>query len=243
MAGVDQREEVMDIASTKEKDPLESLKKRADALKKSLDPMKAYQAELQILQAMEANNLITTKEFTQATKELREQFIETGDAAEEFGITLDDAKKMGIDSIEDGLVGLVEGTKSVKDAFKDMARSVISSLIRMQIQQSITNPLADAMGIKRGAAIGGPVERNKPYLVGEKGPELMVPNGAGRVIPNNKLGGSGTVINQSINVTTGVQQTVRAEIMNLMPQITNAAKAAVAQERQRGGSFSAAMGT
>jgi len=224
-----------------EKDPLESLKKRADALKKSLDPMKAYQARLQDLQAMEANNLITTKEFTQATKELREQFIDTGEAAEEFGLTLEDVKRTGINSLEDGLMDLISGTKSVKDAFKDMARSVVASLLRMHIQQSITNPIAESMGIKRGAAIGGPVERNKPYLVGEKGPELMIPNGAGRVMPNNKLGGSDTVINQNINITTGVSQTVRAEIANLMPQITQATKAAVADARMRGGSFSKAM--
>jgi len=74
---------------TPENDPLEALKRRAEALKRSLDPMKEYQFRLQELQSMEANNLITTKEFTQATKELREQFIDTADAAEQFGLTLE----------------------------------------------------------------------------------------------------------------------------------------------------------
>lgn len=37
---------------------------------------------------------------------------------------------------------------------------------------------------------GGPVWSNKPYLVGEKGPEIIVPATNGSVIPNNKLGGS-----------------------------------------------------
>ena len=227
---------------TPEDDPLEGLKRRAEALKRSLDPMKEYQAELQELQAMEANNLITTAEFTQAVKELREQFVETGDEAERFGLTLDDAKRTGIDSLEDGLVGLIEGTKSVKEAFSDMARSVISDLIRMQIQQSVTNPLAAALGIKRGAAIGGPVEGGRPYLVGEKGPELMVPNGSGRVIPNNRLGGGEAPVNVTLNISTGVAQTVRTEIASLMPQITNATKAAVVEARRRGGSFANAFG-
>jgi len=227
---------------TPQKDPLEALKRRADALKLSLDPMKAYQSQLQELQAMEANNLITTSEFTQAVKKLREQFIETGDEAEQFGLTLDDAKRTGIDSLEDGLVGLIEGTKSVKEAFSDMARSVISDLIRMQIQQSVTNPLAAALGIKRGAAIGGPVEGGRPYLVGEKGPELMVPNGSGRVIPNNRLGGGEAPVNVTLNISTGVAQTVRTEIASLMPQITNATKAAVVEARRRGGSFANAFG-
>lgn len=224
-----------------EKDPLEALRLRAEALKKSLDPMKAYQAELQVLQSMEANNLITTRELEQATEELRGRFLETSDAAKEFGLSMEDIKKTGIDSLENGLVSLIEGTKSVKDAFKDMARSVISSLIRMQIQQSITNPLASAMGIKRGAAIGGPMEGRKPYLVGEKGPELFIPSGSGRMKSNDEIGGSGVTVVQNLQISTGVSQTVRAEISNLLPQITNAAKAAVADARQRGGGYSKSL--
>jgi phage-related minor tail protein len=38
-----------------------------------------------------------------------------------------------------------------------------------------------------GLAEGGPAEKGKPYMVGEKGPELFVPKAAGTVIPNDKL--------------------------------------------------------
>ena len=54
-------------------------------------------------------------------------------------------------------------------------------------------------------------------------------------------GANGVVVNQTINVTTGVQSTVRAEIVQLMPQIAQAAKGAVADARVRGGNFSKAM--
>lgn len=40
-------------------------------------------------------------------------------------------------------------------------------------------------------ANGGPVSANAPYLIGERGPELFVPNTAGRVLPNSALGGNG----------------------------------------------------
>ena len=106
---------------------------------------------------------------------------------------------------------------------------------------------ADFLGVEASdfsaRAMGGPVAGGRPYLVGENGPELMVPAGNGTVVPNNALGGSGVTVVQNINVTTGVQQTVRAEIANLLPQISNAAKSAVADARMRGGSFSRAMGT
>lgn len=55
-------------------------------------------------------------------------------------------------------------------------------------------------------------------------------------------GGGGVTIQQSINVTTGVQQTVRAEIMQMLPKIADASKAAVLDARRRGGSFAATFG-
>lgn len=58
--------------------------------------------------------------------------------------------------------------------------------------------------IKKLAA-GGPASAGNPYLIGELGPELFVPNVSGSVIPNNRLqgGGSGSEagpLHVSINV-------------------------------------------
>jgi phage-related minor tail protein len=78
-------------------------------------------------------------------------------------------------------------------------------------------------------------------MVGERGPELIVPSRNAQVVPNNQLGGGGVVVNQTINVSTGVQQTVRAEIKQLMPQIADSAKAAVADAKRRGGSYGRAF--
>lgn len=57
--------------------------------------------------------------------------------------------------------------------------------------------IAGAFGGARAA--GGPVSPGRAYLVGEKGPELMVPSGVGRIVPNDQLGGGGVVVN--INVS------------------------------------------
>ena len=91
-------------------------------------------------------------------------------------------------------------------------------------------------------AIGGPVQRGNPYVVGERGPELFVPSRTGSIVPNDKMTGGGqVVVNQTINVSTGVQQTVRTEIKSLMPQIAESAKAAVADAKRRGGSYGRAF--
>jgi hypothetical protein len=42
-------------------------------------------------------------------------------------------------------------------------------------------------------ASGGPVSADTPYLVGERGAELFVPNTSGAIVPNSKLGGGGDV--------------------------------------------------
>lgn len=37
--------------------------------------------------------------------------------------------------------------------------------------------------------MGGPVSAGKAYLVGERGPELIVPGASGTVVPNSAMGG------------------------------------------------------
>ena len=72
-----------------------------------------------------------------------------------------------------------------------------------------------------------------------------MPGSSGSIVPNNALGGNsggGVTINQTINVSTGVQQTVRAEIQQLLPQISNAAKNAILDTKRRGGQFANAFG-
>ena len=84
---------------------------------------------------------------------------------------------------------------------------------------------------------GGDVIGGRSYLVGENGPEMFTPRSTGSISPN----GSGGTIVQNINISTGVAQTVRAEVLSLMPQIISAAKNAVSDARQRGGSYASSM--
>jgi len=70
-------------------------------------------------------------------------------------------------------------------------------------------------------------------------PAMLHPNET--VIDHTKGQSQGVVINQTINVTTGVQSTVRAEIANLLPQIQEASKQAVLNAKRRGGSFASQL--
>ena len=97
------------------------------------------------------------------------------------------------------------------------------------------------------AASGGTVQPNTPTLVGERGPELFVPSGAGTIKNNSDSknmmgGGSGVNITQNLNFAVGITNTVRAEVMNMLPAIQNSTISAVADAKQRGGKFSKAFG-
>lgn len=60
-----------------------------------------------------------------------------------------------------------------------------------------------------GKANGGPVSSNTPILVGEKGPELFVPNSSGNIIPNNSLGGGGGL---SFSPTINLNASINSEL-------------------------------
>ena len=86
----------------------------------------------------------------------------------------------------------------------------LKDLFSIFLDQNVFGPLAEALSQKSGGgnllgaiggalgklfggarATGGPVSGNRAYLVGERGPELFMPNGAGNIVPNNRLGGGG----------------------------------------------------
>lgn len=158
--------------------------------------------------------------------------------------------KTSIESImENAFMSMVDGTKTVKDAFRDMARLIILELYKVLVVKQMVAAISSAIelatfGLGGFRAQGGPVNAGTPYVVGEKGPEVIVPGRSGVVIPNNRLGGGGgetVIVNQTINVSTGVQQTVRNEIKQMMPMIADNAKAAVLDAKRRGGSYGRAF--
>jgi len=105
--------------------------------------------------------------------------------------------------IEDAFMNFV---KTGKLSFKDLIMSMIEIMVRSQIQKmfatifSVPGASSGVGGFFKslfGFADGGRPPINKPSVVGERGPELFVPNTAGKVVPNDQLGG-GTVNNTYI---------------------------------------------
>ena len=167
-----------------------------------------------------------------------------------------DKQQVRIDQIGDAfgdmLMNVVDGTMKADEAFKNFMSSILKQLYQeMAIDPAVSflkSFLADGGVMSRGrltafangGVVNGPTVfpmANGMGLMGEAGPEAIMPLKRG---PDGKLGvegGGGVTVVQNINVSTGVQKTVRTEIKSLMPQIAEASKAAVADAKRRGGSY------
>ena len=109
-----------------------------------------------------------------------------------------------LSTVADGLTDIAMRTKSAGEAFKEMALAIIRDFTNMIIKAQLFKAVTAFMGGFGGGntydlafptpigarANGGPVMSGMPYLVGERGPEIIVPQSRGQVIPNNQLGGA-----------------------------------------------------
>jgi hypothetical protein len=161
-------------------------------------------------------------------------------------------------SFGDAFMSVVDGTKSAKDAFRSMAADIIRELYRVLVVQRMVGAISGALGPGGSAGgflsslfrreSGGSMMAGRPYLVGERGPELVIPGRSSTVtnadLTRKSMGGSDAVnVVNNINVTGGTDPAaIRQEVAKLMPQITNATKSAVIDARRRGGQMKAAFG-
>jgi lambda family phage tail tape measure protein len=103
-----------------------------------------------------------------------------------------EAVRKGWGAIENAVDTFVD---TGKFKFSDFARSVIADLAKMIAKAMIFKAISAALGAfglkLPGMATGGPVEAGKGYIVGEKGPELFVPPGSGKIVSNKDLQGNG----------------------------------------------------
>ena len=87
--------------------------------------------------------------------------------------------------MEDALVKFV---MTGKLSFKDLAQSIIADLARIAAKRAIV-----AIGTSLfGFANGGEVMGKTPIVVGERGPELFIPQSAGKIVSNAALKGNGS---------------------------------------------------
>jgi|694.fasta_scaffold03503_12 hypothetical protein len=214
-------------------------KEQADAIKKIFEdtrtPLENYIERIQNLQMVLGKGLIDPDTFSRSV----------GLASEELK-KFTDKGKSDLELLMDAINGfgneftstLTEAFMTGKLNFTDMVNSIQRDILRMLIKKNISDPAVSFLGdFFKGfgaRALGGPVSSNTPYMVGERGPELFVPNGSGNIVPNNKLGGGGVTVVQNINIDS---RTDRSSIMAAMNQAKEQAKAEIYRSMKSGGAF------
>ena len=103
-------------------------------------------------------------------------------------------------SIQGGLVDALEGAINGTKSLGDVARSVFGAIQRQLINFAATSFLKSLPGIGGFFANGGRPPVGRASIVGERGPELFVPDRAGTIVPNHQLGGMGGSTSIVVNV-------------------------------------------
>ena len=135
--------------------------------------------------------------------------------------------------IEDAFVKFVQTGKL---SFKDLANTMIAEFARVQAQKLLSSAFgggggggffSSLLGRLFGGGItggggggamanGGQVQGNTPYLIGERGPEMFVPQNAGKIVPNHALGGGSSVVNNTTAVSYSIQAVDASSFRSLL---------------------------
>ena len=141
--------------------------------------------------------------------------------------------------IGNGIKGLIRGTQSLNDVLTSVLDRIADAFLNQAIfgnfgGGSVTGGILGALGF---AANGGPVKGGKPYIVGEKGPELFTPGVSGNITPNHALGGSTSVV---VNVdASGSSVQGDDQSANQLGQVIAAAvQAEIVNQKMAGGLLS-----
>lgn len=169
--------------------------------------------------------------------------------------TVEDLAKSISGSIGDAFRSMVDGTKTAKEAFRDMARNIIAQLFDVLVVQRLVGALANMLGGGVGSGggfLGGMnLVPKVPSFDGGgrtgnggrsggldgKGGFLAMLHPRETVVPDGQ-GGSGVVINQNITVGQGGGQVSQQRLRREMRQMVTEA---VTDAMRRGGSFKGQM--
>lgn len=207
-------------------------RQRADAWRDLLDPTRKYVEQLEEINRLtkvgrnagglsqqegDLARFLVGNEIDGLFAGTDKKIDKTKDAARELGLTFQSA-------FEDAVVG----GKSFRDVLKGIEQDILRIVIRKSVTEPIGNWIATAMGGLTRRADGGPISAGRPYLVGERGPEVIIPKVSGTVVPNHQLGGPNVVQQFTINGEMSRSQEARLAVM-----MRNVALATMADSRRR----------
>ena len=97
--------------------------------------------------------------------------------------------------VSDALVDAILQTKSLGDAARGILQGIARDLLRLGINTALGSIFGGPFKKLPGFAAGGRPPVGRPSIVGERGPEIFVPNTSGTIVPNHAIGSTNVVVN------------------------------------------------
>jgi len=123
---------------------------------------------------------------------------------------------------------------NMADAFMNTATGVTKALASANIPMAILIGALGAVQIAtiaqqkyQGRRLGGRMNQDQPYMVGEAGAELIIPDRPSNVVPNNKLGGMSQPVTVNFNISTVDARGFNELLVNSRGTIVNLINSAV----------------
>ena len=253
------KREIEDLGKTKvELKELNEIRKIEDALLAKIGSMSEKAQVVAIAEAEKQKEIV--KERIKQNQVFIEQQERLDKAASSVGQTFASVGDKINDAMARGKLATLDFTDILREMIIEIQKMIFKIMVLDEIQRKIEDRMkkgggtdflgkivGSIFGNKKPQAGGGSTQNNSPRLVGERGPELFVPNAAGKIVNNadtksSMSGGGGVSVVQNLNFAVGITNTVRAEVMNMLPAIQQSTLSAVADAKQRGGKFSKAFG-
>lgn len=113
--------------------------------------------------------------------------LELGGLAQTFNRDVESGVRRAADAMANAFINFARTGELSFRGLRDVALSVVSDIasagLRKGIGSIVSSLFSLATGAIAGRAVGGPVNEGRPFLVGERGPEIFVPSQAGRIVP------------------------------------------------------------
>ncbi len=245
--GIKMAKEIATINKSNDKRTIKAAERRLALLRETIKPIKerldlAIQenAELEKANKLEEERKKKIEESKKKAEELKKKFTEIGEEIE--------------DNIKDNLKEAIKGAQSFGDALNNVLNKIKDKLLDLALdelfknfQRGFNKEEGDKGGVGGiiGSIIGGifnrenggPVKAGQPYIVGERQPELFIPNRSGTIIPSVTSGGDSitNIVNVSVDATGSTVQGDQAGSQELGQTIALVVQETLVREKRSGG--------
>ena len=215
--------ETVEATKAAEESRNELAEEYADLITSTLTPAEAHHEQISRIDQMWAQGVIpTVEEYLDMLERVNDSFEDALSTINEMTVFADQAARnmetafadFLFDPFEDGLEGMVKGfAKSIQRMVAEAAAAQILQMIMGSFSSfGVSRGVSSLLGGQGMFADGGDFVGGRAMLVGEKGPEVIVPRSSGTVIPNNELASGASNITSIVNLPPSIRRDTAQQV-------------------------------